>query len=127
MAHGRRDEWAKRVERWKDSGLTLQEFATETGLNAHTLKNWRWKLSRRGTAGRSCGRVKGPQRVRDGKVAPAFVEVAAIGADTGGGTSAAARPAEPLELVLHDGLCVRVPVQFDADALRRLVAALGGR
>jgi len=28
-----RDEWAKRVERWKDSGLTAKEFASEVGIN----------------------------------------------------------------------------------------------
>jgi hypothetical protein len=31
---------------------------------------------------------------------------------------------EPLEVVLRDGLRIRVPVQFDASALRRVVAAL---
>ncbi len=32
-----RDEWQKRVERWKDSGLTAEVFAAETGINAGTL------------------------------------------------------------------------------------------
>ncbi len=32
-----REQWAKRVERWKDSGLTAKEFAAETGINAQSL------------------------------------------------------------------------------------------
>jgi hypothetical protein len=31
---------------------------------------------------------------------------------------------EPLEVILRDGLRIRVPVQFDPGALRRVVAAL---
>ena len=32
-----RDEWRRRVERWKDSGLTAKEFAAETGINAGNI------------------------------------------------------------------------------------------
>ena len=32
-----REEWAKRVERWRDSGLTTAEFAAELGINPKTL------------------------------------------------------------------------------------------
>ncbi len=28
-----RETWAKRVERWRDSGLTAKEFAAEMGIN----------------------------------------------------------------------------------------------
>ncbi|HKO26669.1 MAG TPA: hypothetical protein VJU80_04365, partial [Solirubrobacteraceae bacterium] len=41
-----RDEWRKRVDRWKESGLTAKEFAAETGLNAGTLQFWRYKLKK---------------------------------------------------------------------------------
>ncbi len=40
-----REAWAKRVERWKDSGLSAKEYAAETGLNAHSLSWWRWRLA----------------------------------------------------------------------------------
>jgi hypothetical protein len=39
------DEWAKRVERWRDSGLTTAEFAAEPGINPHSL-TWAWTLKR---------------------------------------------------------------------------------
>lgn len=32
-----REEWAKRVERWRDSGLKAAEFAAELGINPRTL------------------------------------------------------------------------------------------
>ena len=40
------EEWRRRVERWKDSGLTAKEFAAETGINAGTLQFWQYKLKR---------------------------------------------------------------------------------
>jgi hypothetical protein len=39
-----RDEWAKRVERWRDSGLSAEQFAAELGINAGTLKFWKYRL-----------------------------------------------------------------------------------
>lgn len=44
-----REEWAKRVERWRDSGLTTAEFAAEVGINARTLTYWAWTLKREAT------------------------------------------------------------------------------
>jgi hypothetical protein len=44
-----REEWAKRVERWRDSGLTTAEFAAEVGINAKTLTYWAWTLKREAT------------------------------------------------------------------------------
>ncbi|WP_437895433.1 IS66 family insertion sequence element accessory protein TnpA [Sorangium sp. So ce124] len=41
-----REEWRKRVERWRDSGLTAAEFAGELGINPRTLMYWKWLLAR---------------------------------------------------------------------------------
>jgi hypothetical protein len=51
----RREEWRKRVTRWKDSGLTAQEYAAEAGLNPRTLTWWRSAFEReaRGQSARS--------------------------------------------------------------------------
>ncbi len=35
-----REEWKKRVERWQESGLTAEQYASELGINAGTLKFW---------------------------------------------------------------------------------------
>jgi hypothetical protein len=41
-----REEWAKRVQRWRDSGLTCAEFAAELGINPRTLTYWKWVLEK---------------------------------------------------------------------------------
>lgn len=41
-----REEWAKRVERWRDSGLKCAEFAAEVGVNPRTLTYWKWILGK---------------------------------------------------------------------------------
>jgi len=132
MSRSNRAEWAKRVERWQDSGLTAKEYAAETGLNASTLSYWKWRLgaeakspspSRRGrgqageasktkgTRGRASSSTK-PKRERSAQL----VELAA--------ELVTASPASMLEVVLGD-LCVRVPVSLDDDTLTRVVRAVG--
>lgn len=137
MGRDSRAVWAKRVERWQDSGLTSTEYAAEVGINPRTLAYWKWRLGADEARARS-------RRRTSPAVGPAdFVEVvptAAVAAmaapPTAAATSApepiAAAPAapsadiEPLEVVLHDGLRIRVPLRFDADSLRRVVTALEG-
>lgn len=108
-----RETWAKRVERWKDSGLTAAEYAAETGINAHSLSWWRWRL------GAPPSSVP-PTRRRPRKapaIAPAeppltFIEVPA---PSQGGA---------LEVVLARGRTLRVPVGFDGPTLERLLGIL---
>ena len=50
MERQSREVWVKRVERWQDSGLTAKEFATEIGVNYHTLQHWKYRLARAGRA-----------------------------------------------------------------------------
>jgi hypothetical protein len=33
MERASRETWAKRVERWKDRGLTAKEYAAEVGIS----------------------------------------------------------------------------------------------
>lgn len=109
-----RQVWSERVARWAESGLDALAFASKEGINAHTLKNWRWKL--RVAARESSNEARG-----------GFVEVIAVdGAAHRGVTVArgAQELTEPLELHLRCGLRVLVPSRFNAEALRRLVAAL---
>lgn len=53
----RESKWAKRVERWCESGLTAQEYAAEIGVNANTLQHWGWRL--RNDAGEKATRKTG--------------------------------------------------------------------
>ena len=116
MARESREVWAKRIERWGETGLTAEEFADEVGVNVHTLRHWKWLLGNRPPVRRSlCP-------------APPFVEVVGpFVADPGDRAPDADRKLEAIELVLPSGVRIRVPSQFDASALRRMVDALEGR
>src|SRR5258706_15736009 len=109
MGRDARATWAKRVERWSESGLPAAEFAAEIGVNARTLTYWKWKLGR-------------PEQ-RRAAPKPEFVEVVPA---TSSSTSDVAPP-DSLEVVLGGGVVIRVPARFDADALRRVVVALEAR
>jgi hypothetical protein len=62
-----------------------------------TLRHWAWQLD---------------HDARASQVGAAFVEVVAT------------RPCDVIELVVRDGLRIRVPNDFDEAVLRRVVAAL---
>jgi transposase len=110
MERSDRATWAKRVESWKRSGLSAQEFAGRHGLRARTLIWWRWRLGR--------GSQSAALTVRKATTAVGpltFVEM----------TSTSSR--EPFEVVLASDLRVRVPVTFDERALVRLLDVLERR
>lgn len=120
MSRTSRAEWAKRVERWKDSGLSAKEFAAETGLKASALTFWSWKL-RKGDA--EVARVESSTNTNRRRATtlsstqprPQFVELSA---------SMTASASSVIELVLNHGIHVRVPTGFDEATLTRLVRAV---
>ena len=99
MARATRSVWAKRVKRWRASGLTAREFAARECCNRRTLAWWSSRLGR--------------------EERPAFVEVTGL-------VDATQREAM-LEVVVRDGVRVRVARGFDAELLRSVVAALEAR
>ena len=122
----KRDVWAKRVERWKDSGLTCSEFCAEVGVNPRTLKYWSWRLQK-DAAPAAGGAAKGRRRVEAKSEVPAaqtlrkrtltkkraaeptFMEVV---------TAPPEPPAEPVEITVRS-VTVRVPQTAAADLVRR--------
>ncbi len=111
-----REIWAKRVERWKESGLTAKQFASEVGVSPHSLSWWSWRLRSR-SKGRPAARRTATMTIA-GKstVSPlTFVEL-----------TAAARN-DALEVVLTTGVAVRVRPEFDARTLTRLLDVLEER
>jgi hypothetical protein len=112
--------WAKRVERWSASGLTAKQFAAEIGVSPQSLTFWKWKLRRdESTPARSVhSRRDRPQ--------PSTPPTAAFLQLVTASTSEVAQSLGMLELVLFNGLTVRVPVGFDETTLTRLVATFGG-
>jgi transposase len=120
MARASRAVWAKRVERWKDSGLTAKQFAGELGVSAQSLTFWRWKLRRDGAVAEG-GREAVPARKRRSRAAatPTFVQLVP--------TACQVPRTSMLEIVLANGLAVRLSPQFDEATLLRVVALLGGQ
>jgi transposase-like protein len=108
-----REQRARHVERWRESGLVAREYAARAGVNVHTLRSWKYALAdeKRPSA------VTTPKTtaVRSRVIAPKLplIEVRGSG-----------RTDEHFELEFADGRRLRVPPSFDADALRRLLAAL---
>lgn len=117
MQRASRDTWAKRVERWKDSGLPLREFAGEVGVKPSTLSYWKWRLGRE--ARRPATTRKAPPKK---SAALAVRPLSFVELTKGGGLGA-----EPFEVELVSGERVRVPSSFDAEALARLLRVLERR
>jgi hypothetical protein len=106
------EEWRKRIERWKDSGLTAEQFAAEMGINAGTLQFWQYKLKRGvGSPGR---RHAG---TRSDAILSSLVEVRA---------PMSATVDTRFEIELGNGRRLRVPSNFEVDALRTMLAVLEG-
>jgi len=108
-----RAEWQKRIERWQDGGLGADQFAAELGINAGTLRYWKYQLQKDAR-----GALPGSEEVpsvggRD------FVEMRQphVAAVTGA-------PMFELEL---KGRKLRIPAAFDAEALERLLSVLERR
>jgi hypothetical protein len=92
-------EWRGRLESWDASGLSLRAFAMREGLNLHSLGRWKKRL--RGVA----------------TPATAFASVVFNGSSS---TQQGA-----FELVVRDGMSLRIPADFDETTLARLVSLLG--
>ena len=116
MARTTTSEWAKRVERWQDSGLTAKEFAAELNVNAGTLTAWKYKLRRQAAPSERAVRQS---EQRQTLIPPGFLRVVPVAAEPAAASSG-------FEVVLNGRSVVRVPNDFDEAALLRLVRALGG-
>ena len=118
MGRESKEVWSKRVERWRDSGLSAAAFAAEVGVNENSLRHWGWRLN----AERRRAETKPTAMQAE---AATWVEVTAPTKEPEPGSSPAIAPVEKLELVLASGLTVRVPASFEPEALRRLLAVVG--
>ena len=106
------------------SGLTLAEVARRRGISTGQLYTWRRQMV-------------GLQSAVSTRSGPRFASVELRGAALGddhepappdaSGTALPARTVGLIEILLPGGVLVRVDTQVDSRALRRVLAALGGR
>ena len=114
-----RQEWAKRVERWQDSGLTAREYARELNINAGTLRQWKYRFDgeRRGARPRPAASNQRAARGTPDDVRrlskSGFVEL-----------TAAVSAATPFELCVGN-YRLQIPPGFDEAELTRLLRAVG--
>jgi len=117
MAEGKarasREVWAKRVERWRDSGLSAPEFARELGVNPRTLSYWKYALKRAPAPSAPKARGRRPRLIAPGAAGSSFVRI-----------EGAATIADRFELELSKGRRLWIPASFDAATLRRLLDTL---
>lgn len=119
MAKEAREVWEKRIDRLRDSDLTDAEFAREIGVNVHTLRSWKWKLSgkTRGSGGaKRARRPEGKRTKRAAAKSATFVQMQVS-------TEADSARGERIELDVC-GVAVRVPIGFDEPTLARVVSVL---
>lgn len=102
-------EWSALVAAWQRSGLSQRAFAERMGVTGAALSYWKRKLDRPACA---------PDAVTP--AAPTFVPVALAPAP------APAPPTTSFEVLSPTGWRVRVPADFEAHALGRLLATLRG-
>ena len=119
MGRESREIWAKRVERWRDSGLSVKEFARELGVNHNTLAGWRYRLRVEEAQSSATSKHADESTPRSGarsdeRKAIEFVELVRAPAAE-----------QRFEIVAASGWTVRVPAQFDGEALGRLLAIVG--
>lgn len=125
-ANTSRAEWQSHIRAWKASGLSSTEYAAGAGINANTLTWWQWRLGKDRAPENRAGaraRKRAPARRQRKKSAPntaAFVELVDSSPPT------APPAATGIELLLA-GVVVRVPVDFDPDALSRILQTLEAR
>ncbi len=115
---GNREEWAKRVERWRDSGLTTAEFAAEVGVNPRTLTYWKWLLGKEGRGEKRAW----PKRDNDRATRSKAPEIAAP--TPGLIEIQVAATSAWFEVELRGGQRLRIPAGFDAPTLCRLLDVL---
>jgi hypothetical protein len=121
---GKRDRgkerfWRRLLGQWRRSGLSVRDFCAGQEVSEPSFYGWRRTLAQRDQQaacrhakrrGPKAPSVGGHKKFTDGP--PLFVPVTV------------ATAAAVLEVVLERGLIVRVPVGFDDNTLRQLLAVL---
>jgi hypothetical protein len=118
----RRRYWRGLIEQWETSGVTQEAFCAARGVAVASLRWWKWKLGVE-DAGEPRSRRR-PHPAVAPAVRQAFVPVRIV---ERGAPSGASSPGGAFDLSLPGGVRLRVPRDFEAESLARLLAVLGER
>jgi hypothetical protein len=110
-------EWSRVLAEQERSGLSVAEFARRRGISPGSLGWWRYVARRRAAERGAEVRATLGWAERD-----RFIEVRV---DRARGEVETHAMHGAFEVVVPGGCVVRVPAHFEADGLRRLLAALG--
>ena len=118
MARLTAKQWNERVEAWKASGKTAEEFALRRGIDARQLHWWKWHLSRRKPAGGANAASFVPVRVAE--ESPTAARPRSVRRPRSSPTAST----DLVEVTLPSGIVLRVPAGFGARALAEVIAAV---
>jgi transposase-like protein len=107
--------WLRHLRRWQSSRLTVRQYCQDHDLSEASFYAWKRRLRQRGLLVDATSAPASTGRDGTASQTPLFLPVAV----------AAVKPTTaPIDLVLPDGLTVRVAAGFDAATLRQLLALL---
>ena len=115
MRRESKEIWKKRVERWGDSDLSAKEFAAEIGINANTLRQWKYRLSKTESPLESAPciveSVVAEEKFTDStETVPTFIEF-----------NPPEQKPEPFEIQFASGTLLRVPPTIELGELIRIL------
>lgn len=114
---GKQQWWLRHVQGWQRSSLSVRDYCACHRLSEPSFYAWRRVLDERGLltpAGVAAARAD----TEESAVTPLFVAAKVADVEVA---------SQALEVMLPDGLAVRVAAGFDAATLRRLLAVLRGQ
>jgi hypothetical protein len=118
----RSEYWRTQSEAWSSSGLTQGAFCEEHNLSLSALRWWRWRLKRE-DSGKGVSTT--PREACEQAMRLVPVRLVDTPGRTGSSSSLSVDTSSSFEVVLASGTRVRVPRDFDAVALSRLLCTLG--
>jgi len=115
----RSEYWRGQSNAWLRSGQTQGDFCEEQDLSLSAFRWWRWKLKKEES------RPDGFEvEVADQRRGMRFVPVRVVDPESPRPSSAAGDSPRTFEVILNGGTRVRVPRDFDSEALSRLLHTL---
>jgi hypothetical protein len=111
--------WARMVAAWERSALTQAEFCRRRGVNAVTFSGWKGRLLSQADSGSSSTGRRSVKELTGKPVAhgAGFVELRLPEGLSPPNTAG-------YEIVLPRGRAIRLPMDFDLEAVSRLVTAV---